>query len=278
MAAKKPDKPQVQAPQYTDLTLPELRSSIDTFLSQGENTQKIQDFITQSASSRLEGLETLLPGYKEGVAAAQKVATSYAEGNFPSDVAQKVSQSAAFKGLTAGLQGPQRQTLEARDIAQTSADFQLKGLGMQQALRSEIGAQMPLQALNFAFTPQAIRQEQVSLAQYNNQLRNQQAVANAEAYNRQQMLNYQYAQQYGGSPFGSILGGLGGAGAGFAIGNAIAPGFGGLIGAGLGSQLGGGVGGAFGGAQGQQFGGIFSGLGGTVVGLGALDAGWLRKL
>ena len=55
----------------------------------------------------------------------------------------------------------------------------------------------------------------------------------------------------------------------------IAPGFGGLIGAGMGAQLGGGVGGSFGGAQGQQFGGIFSGLGGSMAGLGALGAaGW----
>jgi hypothetical protein len=184
----------------------------------------------------------------------------------PADVAEKISKSAAFKGLTAGLSGQQRQTLEARDMGTTSLALMGQGIGMQQQLRQEAQTWMPLQALNLAFSPQAIRQEDVTLAEYNNKIKNQQAEANANTYNRQQQANYEYDSRYGGSPFAGLAGGLGGAGIGAAIGSVV-PGIGTLAGAGLGSALGGGIGGAFGGAQSQQFGGIFSNFGSSLAGL-----------
>ena len=278
--AKKPSKPQYQTPKYTELSLPELRSTIETFLSQRENLPKTQDFISESAQLRLGALDKLLPGYSEGVAAAQKIASSYAGGNPPSDVAQKVSQSAAFKGLMTGLQGPQRQTIEARDFGQTSSDFQMRGLALQQALRAEANAQMPLQALNLAFSPQAIRSEDVTLAEYNNKIKNQQAEANANTYNRQQDANYEYDSKYGGSPFGSLLGGTLGAGLGAGIGFLASGGnpMGALTGGGLGMSLGGGVGGSFGGGQGMTMGGILGGAGGMISNFGGAFArspsGW----
>lgn len=268
--ASKPNKPQFQAPKYTELSLPELRTALSKFIGQEGDFQGIQDTITSSATKRMDALETLQPGYKAGLGQAQQVADSLAGGNIPADVAQKISQSAAFKGLMTGMSGQQRQTIEARDLGLTSLDLQGRGLAAQQALRAEANTQMPMQALNLAFSPQAIRQEDVSLAQYNNQIKNRQADANANTHNQQQMANYQYDQQYGGSPFAGLFGGLGGAGIGAAIGSFV-PGIGTLAGAGLGSALGGGIGGAFGGAQSQQFGGIFSNVGSALGGLGLMQ-------
>ena len=262
----KPSKPQYQAPQYTELSLPELRTALSKFIDQEQDFGKLQDVISSSATKRMDALETLQPGYKAGLSQAQQVADSLAGGNIPTDVAQKISQSAAFKGLMTGMSGQQRSTVEARDLGLTSLDLQGRGMAAQQALRAEANAQMPLQALNLAFTPQAIRAEDVSLAEYNNKIKNNQAQANADTYNRQQQANYEYDSRYGGSPFAGLFGGLGGAGIGAAIGSVV-PGIGTLAGAGLGSALGGGIGGAFGGAQSQQFGGIFSNFGSSLAGL-----------
>ncbi|NDB96527.1 MAG: hypothetical protein EBZ78_10285, partial [Verrucomicrobia bacterium] len=214
--------------------------------------------------------EKLQPGYKAGLTKAQQTADSLAKAQIPADVAQKVSQSAAFKGLMTGLPGEQRKSVEARDLGLTSLDLMGRGLAAQQNLRAEANAMMPLQALNLAFSPQAIRAEDVRLAEYNNQIKNRQADANASTHNRQQDMNYQYDQQYGGSPFSGILGGLGGGLAGAGIGFAMGGPAGALMGAGMGAQVGGGIGGGFGGAQGQQMGGIFSGLGSSLAGLGTL--------
>jgi len=273
MASKKPSKPQFQAPQYTELSLPELRTALESFVGQEGMFDKLQGTLSSSATKRMDALETLRPGYKAGLDKAQQVADSYAQGNVPADVAQKISQSAAFKGLMTGSGAQQRSQIEARDLGLTSMDLQGRGLAAQQAIRSETQAMMPLQALNLAFTPQYIRQEDVNLATYNNQVKNRQADASANTYNQQQMMNYQYDQQYGGSPLAGILGGVGGGLAGAGIGFAMGGPAGALMGAGMGSQLGGGVGGAFGGAQSQQFGGIFSGLGSSIAGLGVLSGG-----
>lgn len=268
MASKKPDKPQFQAPQYTELSLPELRTALEKFVGQEGMFDELQGTLTSSATKRMDALETLRPGYKAGLDKAQQVADSYAQGNVPADVAQKISQSAAFKGLMTGSGAQQRSQIEARDLGLTSMDLQGRGLAAQQAIRAETQAMMPLQALNLAFTPQYIRQEDVSTATYNNQIKNQQAAANADTYNRQQMMNYQYDQQYGGSPLGGILGGAGGMAIGGLLGSVV-PGIGTVVGMGLGSALGGGIGGSFGGAQGQGMGGIFSNVGSMLGGLGA---------
>jgi len=269
----KPSKPQYQAPQYTELSLPELRTALSKFIGQEGDFQKLQETISSSATKRMDALETLQPGYKAGLTKAQQTADSLAGGNVPADVAEKISRSSAFKGLMTGLPGEQRQAMAARDLGLTSLDLQGRGLAAQQSLRAEANAQMPLQALNLAFSPQYIRQEDVSTATYNNQIKNRQADANANTYNRQQDMNYQYDQQYGGSPFSGILGGLGGGLAGAGIGFAMGGPAGALMGAGMGAQVGGGIGGSFGGAQGQQFGGIFSGLGSSLAGLGTMYGG-----
>lgn len=256
----KPSKPQYQAPQYTELSLPELRTALTKFIDQEKDFQGIQDVLTSSATKRMDALETLRPGYKAGIDKAQQISDSYAQGQIPADVAQKISQSAAFKGLMTGMSSSQRSQIEARDLGLTSMDLQGRGLAAQQALRAETQAMMPLQALNLAFTPQAIRAEDTSLAQYNNQIKNQQATANSSIYNRQQDMNYQYDQQYGGnqwlSPVLSIAGG--------AIGGA----FGGPLGAGLGMNLGGALGGAFNGGRGGGAGGLaMMGAGSGLMGL-----------
>jgi hypothetical protein len=266
MGSSKPSKPQYQTPQYTELSLPELRTAISKFIGQEQDFEGLQKTITSSATKKMDALETVQPGYKAGLSQAKQFADSLAEGNIPADVAQRISQSSAFKGLMTGLSGQQRSTVEARDLGLTTLDLQGRGLATQQALRGEANALMPLQAMNLAFTPQTIRSEDVSLAQYNNQVKNQQATANANTYNRQQDANYAYDAQYGGSPLSGILGGVGGAAIGGAIGSVV-PGIGTLAGAGLGSALGGGIGGAFGGAQSQQFGGIFSNIGSSLAGL-----------
>jgi len=251
----KPSKPQYQAPQYTELSLPELRTALSKFIDQEQDFGGLQNAITSSATKRMDALETLQPGYKAGLSQAQQVADSLAGGNIPTDVAQKISQSAAFKGLMTGMSGQQRSTVEARDLGLTSLDLQSRGLAGQQALRAEANAQMPLQALNLAFTPQAIRAEDVGLAQYNNQIKNQQATASASTYNRQQDANYAYDSQYGGNPFGAIGGGILGAGLGLVAsgGNPM----GGMMGFGMGSRMGG----FFGGGVGQGVGSAMSGIG-----------------
>jgi len=276
----KPSKPQYQAPQYTELSLPELRTALSKFIDQEQDFEGLQNAITSSATKRMDALETLQPGYKAGLTQAQQVADSLAGGNIPADVAQRISQSAAFKGLMTGMSGQQRSTIEARDLGLTSLDLQGRGLAAQQALRAEANAQMPLQALNLAFSPQAIRSEDVTLAEYNNKIKNQQAEANANTYNRQQDANYEYDSKYGGSPFGSLLGGTLGAGLGAGIGFLASGGnpMGALTGGGLGMSLGGGVGGSFGGGQGMTMGGILGGAGGMISNFGGAFArspsGW----
>lgn len=270
MASKKPSKPQFQAPQYTELSLPELRTALEKFVGQEGMFDELQGTLTSSATKRMDALETLRPGYQAGLDKAQQVADSYAQGNIPADVAQKISQSAAFKGLMTGSGAQQRSQIEARDLGMTSMDLQGRGLAAQQAIRAETQAMMPLQALNLAFTPQYIRQEDVSTATYNNQIKNQQAAANADTYNRQQMMNYQYDQQYGGSPFGSILGGTLGAGLGAGLGFLASGGnpMGAITGGGLGMSFGGGIGGSFGGGQGQTMASILGGSGGMIANFG----------
>jgi hypothetical protein len=254
--ASKPKKPELQ--QYTP---PTIESSVDKFIAQGGKFPGIQETITKSASEALKAREELFPGYAGTLGQAWQIAQERGAGLVSPEISKRVSQLAAQGGFSTGtLPGSEQSLLQAaQSYGLTAQQLQDSGVQLGQALRAEAVSTMPLQAMNLAFTPQALRAEDISVGQYNNQIANQ-----------QQMINYEYSQRYGGSPLGGILGGLGGAGAGFAIGNMIAPGFGGLIGAGMGAQLGGGVGGAFGGAQSQQFGGIFSGLGGSVAGLGAL--------
>ena len=124
---------------------------------------------------------------------------------------------------------------------------------------------MPQQAINLAFTPQYLRQEDVDLAKYNNQIKNHQADATASTYNRQQDANYQYDQQYGGnqwlSPVMSVVGG------------GIGAAFGGPLGAGLGMNLGGALGGAFNGGRGGGAGGLgMMGIGSTMMGMAGQGA------
>jgi hypothetical protein len=158
----------------------------------------------------------------------------------------------------------------------TSLDLMGRGLQMQSNLRNETRSYMPLQALNLAFTPEAIRSEDNMLSQYNNQITNKQAEANANAANMQSQSNYAYDQKYGGNSLTGLLGGAGGGLLG-AVGGYAATGFtnpmGALMGAGIGSSLGGGIGGSYGGAQGQGMGSIFQGFGSTASMLGSYGMG-----
>ena len=295
--ASKPKKPQVTAPQYPSaeavtptfqqLTLPELRTALTKFAEQERDFPGLQKTISTSAREALKAREELFPGYMGTLGQAWQIAQERGAGLVSPEIAERVSKMAAEGGFATGtLPGSEQTRLQAaRSYGLTAQQLQDSGMQIGQALRAEAVSTMPLQALNLAFTPQQIRQEDVNLAMYNNQIANRQALAraqavaqqgnlqaqaNADAFNRQQQINYEYGQRYGGSPFGGILGGALGMGAGAAIGSVI-PGIGTMIGAGLGAQLGGGVGGAFGGAQSQQFGGIFGGLGGSIAGLGSMN-------
>lgn len=254
--ASKPKKPELQT--YTP---PKLSASIDKFIGQGAKFPGIQETISKSAEEALKAREELFPGYMGTLGQAWQIAQERGAGLVSPEIAERVSKMAAEAGFATGtLPGSEQSRLQAaRSYGLTAQQLQDSGMQIGQALRAEAVSTMPLQAINLAFTPAQLRAEDISIGQYNTQIQNQ-----------QKMIDYEYSQRYGGSPFAGILGGALGTGAGFAIGNMVAPGFGGLIGAGLGAQLGGGVGGAFGGAQSQQFGGIFGGLGGTAAGLGAL--------
>lgn len=256
MGGSKPSRPQYQAPQYTELSLPELRTALEKFVGQDQDFGRLQNTVLSSAQKKMDALETLRPGYKAGIDTAQQAADSMARGMIPADVANKISRSSAFKGLVTGLPGEQRQAIEARDLGLTSLDMQGRGLAAQQALRVEANAMMPMQAMNLAFMPQQIRAEDVSLAQYNNQIKNQQATANANNYNRQQEANYEYDSKYGGSQWGAIGGGILGAG----LGVLAAPATGGLS-IPMGLSMGSALGGSFGGGQGFSMANALGGIG-----------------
>ena len=181
--ASKPSKPEYKSPVYETLSLPEIQTALEKYIGQEGSFDKLQGTLTSSAKLKLDGLEQLMPGFKGSLTKTQQTAKSLAQGEMPADVAEKISKSSAFKGLTAGLSGQQRQTLEARDLGTNSLALMGQGIGMQQALRQEAQTWMPQQALNLAFTPQAIRAEDVSLAQYNNRIKNQQAMESANIYN-----------------------------------------------------------------------------------------------
>jgi hypothetical protein len=244
-----PDKPQYVAAQLEKLSLPDRLKAIDEFIAQKDKFGGIQDTIKASASGYLDSLDAIRPGYKAGLEKTQQTADSLAQGLMPDDVASKVSRSAAFKGLTAGLGGSGRSQLEARDMARTSFDLMGQGITMQQGLRQETRGLMPLQSMNLAFTPQNIRQEDVSLAQYNNNITNRQAELNANVYNRQQDANYAYQSENGGSPWAGIAGSVIGAG----LGVLAAPATGGMS-IPLGMSMGGAIGGQLGGSKGMQAG------------------------
>jgi len=259
MASSKPKKPQLE--QYT---APDISTSLDKFIAQGAKFPGMQDTLTQSAAESIKGKEALFPGYIGTLGQAWQLAQSRGEGLVDPETAQRISQMAAQSGFATGtLPGSEQMGLQqARNYGMTAQQLQDSGVQMGAGLRAEANAQMPLQAINLAFDPRYIRAEDLSIGQANTNIRNQ-----------QQMINYQYDQQYGGNPWAGIAGGLGGgilgAGAGY-FGSGGNP-AGALLGAGMGSQLGGGMGGAFGGAQSQQMGGMFGGLGQSLGTLGGLQ-------
>lgn len=101
-------------------------------------------------------------------------------------------------------------------------------------------------------------------------IKNRQADANAQVANMNAQAQYEYDQRNGGSPFGSLFGGMGGALVGGLVGTLVAPGVGTLMGAGLGLSMGGGIGGASGGAQGRQMAGVLAGAGGMMSNFGGM--------
>jgi hypothetical protein len=244
-----PQKPQYIAAQLEKLSLPDRLKALDDFIAQKDKFSGIQGTLESSASGYMDSLDRLNPGYKAGFAKSQQIADSMIQGLRPADVAGKVSRSAAFKGLTAGLGANQRSQLEERDLAQTSFGIMGEGLRTSQGLRQETRGLMPLQSMNLAFTPQNIRREDVSLAQYNNNITNRQAELNASVYNRQQDANYAYESEYSGSPWAGIAGSVIGAG----LGVLAAPATGGMS-IPLGMSMGGAIGGQFGGSRGMQAG------------------------
>jgi len=253
-----PEKPKFSLLELQQLKLPGLEEALDKFIKQKGSFQGITDTLKESASQKMSALDELFPGYKAGITKTQQVAEQESQGLLPADVASAISRTSAFKGLSTGLQGGSgsRSTIEARDMGMTSYDMVNRGLSRMQNLRGEANAMMPLQAMNLAFTPQAIRQEDVSLAQYNNNITNQQAIANNQIQNQQALSDFRYNQQYGGSPWGAIGGGVLGAG----LGVLAAPFTNGMsipMGMAMGSTLGG----ASGGGQGNAYGSALSGVG-----------------
>ena len=144
-------------------------------------------------------------------------------------------------------------------MGMTSYDMVNRGLARQQNLRGEANAMMPLQAMNLAFTPQGIRQEDVGMAQYNNNIANQQAMTNNQIQNRQAESNYAYDQQYGGQQWVGA--------ATSAIGAGVGAYFGGPMGMSMGASLGGALGGIAGGSQSNPGGIMGMGMGSMGMGL-----------
>ena len=280
-----PKKPNYIAPTYQKAELSDLTTAFDKFKKQELEFDDLQDIILSSANKYQDALEKLSPGYKAGFDKTSQIAAQRADGLIPADVAQKISRSAAFTGLASGGGSNSSRGLEARDLGLTSLQLQDSGVDMLSKLRGESRGLMPLQAMNLAFTPQQIRQEDNTLAYYNNQITNRQAEANANAYNMNQQASYEYDSKYGGNGLGALLGGLGGGGGGAAIGatlGSVFPGVGtvagAMIGGGIGMSVGGSFAGNYGGAQGRQLGTMFGGLGSTVSGFGGLSAAKLGKV
>ena len=253
-----PEKQKFSLLELQQLKLPGLDEALDKFIKQKGSFQGVTDTIKESASQKMSALDELFPGYKAGLTKTQQVADQESQGLLPSDAYKGVIGSSAWTGLSSGLVGGSgaRTALESRDIAQYSVNTINRGLARQQANRGEANAMMPMSAMNLAFTPQQIRQEDVGMAQYNNNISNQQAIMNNQIQNKQYESDYLYNQQYGGNPWGAIGGSFLGAG----LGALAAPYTNGMsipMGMAMGSTLGG----AAGGGQGNAYGSALSGVG-----------------
>ncbi|NBO25397.1 MAG: hypothetical protein EBU96_01120 [Actinobacteria bacterium] len=280
-----PDKPNYVAPTLSKVELSDFKTALDKFNSQEINFEELQKTILSSANKYQNALNELSPGYKAGFDKTQEIAMSRAQGDVPADVANLISRTAAFKGLTSGVQGPARANVEARDLGLTSLDLQNSGVDMLSKLRGETRSLMPLQAMNLAFTPQQLRAEELTNQYYNNDVANRQAEWNAQVANMNSQASYEYDSKYGGSGLGAALGGLlgggGGAGIGAALGTFAFPGIGtaagAMIGGGLGMSAGSSLMGSYGGAKGMGMAGIFQGLGGATAGFGGLSAAYQNR-
>lgn len=246
--------PQLSYVNLEELNLPDILKSLDKFLEQKDFLPRFQDMLSDSAKLRQGALNELQPGYKESMDKSMQIANERMGGLMPADIAQKVSQIAAYNSLNGGYGGGSQagRFLEARNYGLSSLDLQNSGVSMSQGLRSETQALMPLQAINMAFTPQQLRADDVNIGMYNTNVRNQEAMYNTGVRNQQAQLDAQNS----GSPWAGIAGTV----VGGALGAIAAPATGGLS-IPLGMSLGGMIGGQFGGAKGMQ-----AGMAGAQVG------------
>ena len=241
-------------PVFEQYSAPDLSNTLDKFIAQKNQYPGMQDNISESAFVSLMAKNQMFPGYGGTLGQAWQLAQSRGQGLVDAETAQRVSQMAAQSGFATGAGPGSEQTglQAAKQYGLTAMGLQDSGIQLGGQLREEANRLMPYQPINLAFTPQAIRSEDISIGMGNTSIRNRQAQS-----------DYEYDMKYGGSKTSGIFGGLLGGGLG-ALGGGAASGWNPmamLSGAGMGAQLGGGIGGSYGGAEGQGIGGMFGGLG-----------------
>jgi hypothetical protein len=142
---------------------------IDADEQQGSAIAGNRKYVGQAAKLALEqqaadqaaleqGLKQAIPGYEGLVGGQRDVIDDFLGGRVPKDVADKMADRAAARGISTGTQGSQAiDYSELRNYGLTSLDMKREGVGMAQnyiAQQSAYGMAKPMSVTSMFFSPQ----------------------------------------------------------------------------------------------------------------------------
>lgn len=142
---------------------------IDAGDVQGDTIDSNRKYVGQAAKLALEqqaadqaaleqGLKQAIPGYEGLVGGQRDVIDDFLGGRVPKDVADKMADRAAARGISTGTQGSQAIDFsELRNYGLTSLDMKREGVGMAQnyiAQQYSYGMAKPMSVTSMFFSPQ----------------------------------------------------------------------------------------------------------------------------